>query len=93
MQASKKYVKICLTRFGAPLQNKMYSLRTYKNIVLIVPLKEKKQQMQSVSDFDISITSQPHCGAAAIAIFLHEFYSGRELAMHFENPKYKIAQK
>jgi len=28
--------------------------------------------------------------SAAISIFLHDFYQGRELALHFENAKYKV---
>jgi tRNA (cytidine56-2'-O)-methyltransferase len=38
----------------------------------------------------VSITDQPHSSTSAIAVFLHEFYSGRELAMHFENARYKV---
>ena len=42
------------------------------------------------ADFSVSITDQPHSSSSAVAVFLHEFYSGRELAMHFENARYKI---
>lgn len=91
MKNSIKYTKICLTRYGTPLQDKMYTLKTYKNIVLIVPVRQKiADTVKDFTDFNISISSQPHTAAAAIAIFLHEFYSGRELAMHFENAKYRL---
>lgn len=90
LKSSSKYVKVCLTRYGTPLQNKIYSLKTYKNMVLIIPPSSIKEPSKYSPDFNISVTSQPHSSSAALAVFLHEFYNGRELAMHFENAKYKL---
>ncbi len=93
LKSSAKYAKVYLTRYGIPLQEKRYSIRTYKNIVLIVTLNDEINAVQELSDFNISVSSQPHCSAAAIAIFLHEFFNGRELAIHFENAKFKVVPK
>lgn len=90
IKASVKYKTIYLTKYGDPLQSHMYALKTYKNIVLVVSLKENLQAVHKIVDFNLSVSSQQHCAVAAIAIFLHEFYNGRELAMHFENAKYKM---
>jgi len=90
LKSASKYTKVYLTRFGMPLQSKSYILKTYKNMVLIVSTTEINKKLHQVADYNISISTQPHCGAAAIAIFLHEFYNGRELAMHFENAKLKL---
>lgn len=90
LKAASKYTKVYLTRFGMPLQSKSYILKTYKNMVLIVSTNDVSKQLHQIADYNISISTQPHCGAAAIAIFLHEFYNGRELAMHFENAKLKL---
>jgi tRNA (cytidine56-2'-O)-methyltransferase len=91
MKKSEKAIKVYLTRYGAPLQEKDNMIRTYKNIILIITPKNIPK-LHKISDFNISVTSQPHCGVAAIAVFLHEYYKGRELAMHFENAKYKLAE-
>jgi tRNA (cytidine56-2'-O)-methyltransferase len=92
LKSASKYAKVYLTRYGMPLQEKSYTLRTYKNMLLIVTLQDKDEMnpMHKIADFNISVSSQPHCSAAAIAIFLHEFYNGRELAMHFENAQFKL---
>jgi len=90
LKSASKYTKVYLTRFGMPLQSKSYVLKTYKNMVLIVSTKDVSRTLHQVADYNISISTQPHCGSAAIAIFLHEFYNGRELAMHFENAKLKL---
>lgn len=93
MKPNTKYKKIYLTRYGAPLQDKSYTLKTYKNLLLIVTTDDELKSIYRAADFNISVSSQPHCSSAAIAIFLHEFYNGRELAMHFENAKYKLVPK
>lgn len=90
LKAASKYTKVYLTRFGEPLQSKRSILKTYKNILLIVTPGNEMSKMHEISNFNVSVSSQPHCSAAAIAIFLHEFYEGRELAMHFENAKMKV---
>jgi tRNA (cytidine56-2'-O)-methyltransferase len=93
LKSATKYKKVYLTRYGVPLQTKSYTLKTYKNLVLIVTLKDEVDAIHKIADFNISVSSQPHCSAAAIAIFLHDFYNGRELAMHFENAEYKLVPK
>ncbi len=95
LKSATKYKKVYLTIYGSPLQDKSYVLKTYKNMVVIVSLKENAElnAIHKLADFNISITTQPHCSAAAIAVFLHEFYNGRELAMHFENAQYKLVPK
>jgi tRNA (cytidine56-2'-O)-methyltransferase len=85
-----KYAKVYLTRYGMPLHDKSYTLKTYKNLVVIVTHKDEINPIHKLADFNVSISSQPHCSAAAVAIFLHEFYNGRELAMHFENAELKL---
>jgi len=92
LKDSSKYVKIYLTKYGIPLQEKRYQLKTYKNILLIITSDEyaKTDPIHNLAHFNISVSSQPHCSSAAVAIFLHEFYNGRELAMHFENAQYKV---
>lgn len=86
----KNYKTIYLTRYGTPISKVEYSLKTYKNILVIVTLSESIKSLYNMSDFNVSISTQPHCAAAAIAVFLHTFYQGRELAMHFENAQLKV---
>ncbi|MGI0100692.1 MAG: hypothetical protein ACREBH_03185 [Candidatus Micrarchaeaceae archaeon] len=90
LESSTKYMKVYLTMYGMPIQDKTYMLRTYRNILLIVTMNSDSGKINRISDFNISVSSQPHSSTAAIAIFLHEFYNGRELAMHFENAKKKV---
>ncbi len=90
IKEKRNYLKIYLTRYGIPITKMRYRISTYKNILLIVSFSESIKKAYDVADFNISISSQPHTCGSSIAIFLHDFYQGRELAMRFENPKYKI---
>ena len=86
----KNYVKIYLTRYGIPIKKVEYTLKTYKNILIIVSMSESVKSLYKACDFNVSITNQPHTSASAIAVFLHNFYNGRELAIRFENAAYKV---
>lgn len=93
LKRTNKYKRVYLTRYGIPLNKLNYTIKTYKNIMLIITVKETFAPIHKLSDFNVCITDQPHCGAAAIAVFLHNFFGGRELAVHFENAKYRVIPK
>ena len=90
LKSKKNYIKIYLTRYGVPIKKVEYALKTYKNILIVVSMTESIKSLYKNCDFNVSITTQPHTCASSIAVFLHNFYNGRELAMHFENAKYKV---
>lgn len=90
VRSKKNYKVVYLTRYGIPINKIEYSLKTYKNILVIVTVTETAKKLMDISDFNVSITSQPHAAASAVALFLHHFFEGRELALHFENAEYKV---
>lgn len=91
MSNSPNYKKIFLTQYGLPVQKVNHSLRTYKNIMVIVSLTDAlAQRLIDAADFNVSITTQPHSSVSAIAVFLHTYFNGRENAMQFENAKMKV---
>ncbi|MGC8586010.1 MAG: hypothetical protein ACP5K5_00475 [Candidatus Micrarchaeia archaeon] len=90
IKSKASYKKVYLTRYGTQISKSIYMLRTYKNLLVILTMKEANKAIMRASDFHVSITTQPHSSASALAVFLHMFYEGRELAMHFENAKVKI---
>ncbi len=93
LKNAPKSKKIYLTRFGEPLQSRIGLIRSYKNIVLIITQKDYEKGIYDSSDFNISVTSQPIAAVSASAVFLHDYYNGRELAMHFERARYKIVAR
>ncbi len=92
IERSRNYEKVYLTLGGIPINKIIYRIRTYKNVMLIVTLQNDERTFEGVADFNVSITNQPHSTISSVAVFLHMFYSGRELAIRFNNAKYKIKQ-
>ena len=46
--------------------------------------------MYQMVDWNLGVTSQPHSEAAALGVFLHDFFQGKELDKEFKNPKLKV---
>ncbi|EQD48684.1 tRNA 2'-O-methylase [mine drainage metagenome] len=90
LREKRNYKTIYLTRYGIPMKQMEYTIRTYKNVLAIVSFSEKIKELYTIADFNISITSQPHTTASSITALLRTYYHDRELSMHFENAKYKI---
>ncbi len=90
IKSKRKYKTIYLTRYGTPVRQMEYLLRTYKNLLIIASFSEKIKELYTIADFNISITSQPHTVASSVTALLRAYYRDRELSMHFENAKYKI---
>lgn len=83
---------IHLTAYGMPIQDKISSIKKDK-ILLVVGSEKVPPEVYNLADSNIAITSQPHSEVAALAIFLHEFFEGKELSKDFNNAKLKIVPK
>ena len=88
---SPNYKTVFLTQYGVPVEKVKHSIRTYKNMTIVVALSSKyTQKLMEVADFNVSITTQPHSSTSAIAVFLNTYFNGRENAIQFENATTKI---
>jgi len=82
---------IHLTMYGAPIDEKIDEIRKDKRRKLVVVGAEKvPKELYALSDFNVSITSQPHSEVAALAIFLDRFYMGKEIGLKFSDAKLTI---
>lgn len=82
---------IHLTVYGLPIQNVISEVKkNAKDKLIIVGGAKVPKSVYRVSDWNISITSQPHSEISALSIFLHELFEGRELAKPFSNAKLSI---
>jgi tRNA (cytidine56-2'-O)-methyltransferase len=81
--------KVHLTMYGLPLQTKIREIRKRKRILVIIGGEKVPGEVYRAVDYNIAVTNQPHSEVAALAVFLHEYHSGRELDRKF-NGKLKI---
>jgi len=59
-------------------------------LLILVGSQRVPGEVYHLSDFNISVTNQPHSEVASLAIFLSELLEGKELKKKFNNPKLKI---
>ena len=85
----KGYKIVHLTFYGLPIRQKIEEIRN-KDVLVIVGAEKVPKDLYYVADYNISITNQPHSEISALAIFLHEYFSGKELEKTFENARIKI---
>ena len=47
-------------------------------------------EIYALADSNIAVSSQPHSEVAALAVFLHEYFDGKELEKKFKNAKIRV---
>jgi len=85
----KGFTIVHLTFYGMPVQEKIGEIRG-KNTLVIVGGEKVPRDVYDLADHNISVTNQPHSEVSALAIFLHEYFEGRELSKEFQNAKLRI---
>jgi tRNA (cytidine56-2'-O)-methyltransferase len=78
------------TMYGQPIQKKIKALQKEKKIAIIVGSQKVPGEIYQLADYNIAVTNQPHSEVAALAIILHEIFSGKELNKKFSNPRISI---
>jgi len=79
-----KGTKIHLTMYGLPVQDRIGKIRGKKDILIIIGGEKVPGWVYHSVDYNVAVTSQPHSEVAALAIFLHEYHSGKELKKKFD---------
>lgn len=80
-----------LTFYGVNLPEAIGEIRKEKEDLLIIIGAEKvPSEVYGLVDYNIAVGNQPHSEVAALAVFLHELFEGRELEKEFKGWKVKI---
>jgi tRNA (cytidine56-2'-O)-methyltransferase len=92
---AKGGIVVHLTVYGENIQtsNVLGRIKNLRKDVLVLVGSQKVPKdffSNDVSDFNVSIGSQPHSECAALAIFLDRFFEGKELVKEFKKAKIKV---
>ena len=85
--------KVHLTMYGSPLQQKIGEIRRArrkKNILVVVGAEKVPRCVYEACDYNVAVGSQPHSEVAALAVFLHELFEGKELSKAFKGAEIRI---
>ncbi len=78
-----KGTKVHLTMYGLPIEAKMAKIRGRRDVLVIIGGEKVPGEVYRSVDYNIAVTNQPHSEVAALAIFLHEHFRGKELSKKF----------
>ncbi len=79
-----------LTMYGMPLTEKMEELKKCERILVTVGAEKVPPEIYEISDYNISIGTQPHSEVAALAVFLDRILNGEVFRKEFENARTRI---
>ncbi|MGQ9479466.1 MAG: tRNA (cytidine(56)-2'-O)-methyltransferase [Thermoproteota archaeon] len=79
-----------LTMYGMPVEKMAHRMEEADRILVIIGGQKVPKEAYMVSDYNVSVTNQPHSEIAALAIFLDRLFKGRELYMQHQNPRILI---
>jgi len=88
--AKKKFTLVHLTMYGMPLQKKINEIRKKGNVLVVVGSEKVPSEVYRIADYNIAIGNQPHSEVGALAVFLHEYFGGKQLNKKFKNAKIEI---
>lgn len=80
-----------LTMYGLPIQDVMKEIKgDKKDLLVLIGSQHVPGEVYHLTDWNVSVTNQPHSEVASLAVFLDRFFEGKGLGKKFENKKIKI---
>lgn len=86
----KGFLIVHATMYGSQIQKVESKIRKHSKILLIVGSQKVKSAVYTLSDYNVSVTTQPHSEIAALSVILDRLFEGKELNKKFKNAKIKI---
>lgn len=91
-------VVVHLTMYGLPLQDVVDDVRTESEdlegdaggVLVAVGSRKVHGWIYDEADYNVGVTNQPHSEVAALAVFLHELFEGRELEQEFAGGEIEV---
>lgn len=87
------YMVAHLTMYGLPVQDVVQKMKAAEKLLIIVGSEQVPGEIYQLSDFNISVTNQPHSEVAALAITLDRLMGGKELGSGGENAGFDFKGK
>lgn len=89
----QKYCLVHLTMYGEQIIKKEKEISKNNKICIIIGSQKVEKEVYYLSNYNISITNQPHSEIAALAVTLDRIQKGKEFEKKFENAKKEIKPK
>ena len=87
---SDDYKIVHLTMYGEKIDNIAKDIRKNQNILIVVGAEKVPRTIYEKSDFNVSVSNQPHSEIGALAIILDRIHKGKQFDMKFDNSTRRI---
>lgn len=84
------YKILNLSMYGINLPEKINNIRKINKLLVIVGSEKVPIDVYDASDFNIAIGNNPHSEVSSLAIFLHEYFHGKEFSRQFSGAKMSV---
>jgi tRNA (cytidine56-2'-O)-methyltransferase len=85
-----EYKIVHLTMYGEKIDDVAKEIRKNQNILIVVGAEKVPRTIYEKSDYNVSVSNQPHSEISALAIVLDRLYKGKQFDIKFENYARKI---
>jgi tRNA (cytidine56-2'-O)-methyltransferase len=80
-----------LTMYGEPVQDITGKIReSSKDKLIVVGGSRVPTKVYQEASWNVSVTNQPHSEVAALSIFLHTLFEGKEYEINFNDSELKV---
>jgi tRNA (cytidine56-2'-O)-methyltransferase len=80
-----------LTMYGEPVQEVTNKIReSPRDKLVVVGGSRVPSKVYQEADWNVSVTNQPHSEVAALSIFLHTLFEGKEYDIDFNDSELKV---
>lgn len=83
-------VVVHLTMYGLNLPDVIGEIRPHARVLVIVGAEKVPGDIYGLADYNVAVTSQPHSEISSLALFLDNFFQGREFACEFPGAQISI---
>jgi len=82
---SDNYKIVHLTMYGEKIDNIVKDIRKNQNILIVVGAEKVPRSIYEKSDYNVSVSNQPHSEISALAIVLDRLHKGKQFDIKFNN--------
>ena len=86
----KGFTLVHLTMYGERVQDVDEKIGKNKKVCIIIGSRKVERGIYKISDYNVSVTNQPHSEIAALSVFLDRVQNGAELKKEFAGAKRQI---
>ena len=80
-----EYKIVHLTMYGEKIDDVAKDIRKNQNILIVVGAEKVPRAIYDKSDYNVSVSNQPHSEISALAIVLDRLYKGKQFDIKFKN--------